>query len=260
MSYWQTLVLPKSACWRLTFVSYRPKRQVSTTFFISWQIKRRPNDISVGWNNNILFILQEKQGQYGMAVWHYDKLAGKCKNIVIQKIWQKTYDRPWLVLALNINLAIFVQNMQQKRPPCLCWFHFGLQFVLFPFSRARIVEVLKLLFYFHFVFCLPCFIWRLTLLNFNGDCVWPVGLEQVHVRGNTSNIIIINNNNNKSQQQQHQHQHHFESHPEQLWWWLWQCLTDGWNKSSCPQSWDQPKIKKNWNWNWDQPKIIYWCF
>ena len=65
-----------------------------------------------------------------------------------------------------------------------------------PFSLARIVEVLKLLFYFHFVFCIPCFIWRLTLLNFNGDCVWPVGLGQVHVSRDTSNIIIINNNNN----------------------------------------------------------------
>ena len=41
LSYRQTLVLPKSACWRLTFVSYRPKRQLSATFFISWQIKHR---------------------------------------------------------------------------------------------------------------------------------------------------------------------------------------------------------------------------
>ena len=32
LSYRQTLVLPKSACWRLTFVSYRPKRQISATF------------------------------------------------------------------------------------------------------------------------------------------------------------------------------------------------------------------------------------
>ena len=40
------------------------------------------------------------------------------------------------------------------------------------------------------------FIWRLALLNFNGDSVGPLGLGQVHVSRDTSNIIIINNNNN----------------------------------------------------------------
>ena len=40
------------------------------------------------------------------------------------------------------------------------------------------------------------FIWRLALLNFNDDSVGPLGLGQVHVSRDTSNIIIINNNNN----------------------------------------------------------------
>ena len=62
-------------------------------------------------------------------------------------------------------------------------------------SRVRIVEVLKFFFITLYSVC-TLFIWRLALLNSNGDCVWPVGLGQVHVSRDTSNIIIINNNNN----------------------------------------------------------------
>ena len=63
-------------------------------------------------------------------------------------------------------------------------------------SRVRIVEVLKFFILFCILSTLLHFIWRLTLLNSNGDCVWPLGLGQVHVSRDTSNIIIINNNNN----------------------------------------------------------------
>ena len=62
-------------------------------------------------------------------------------------------------------------------------------------SRVRNVEVLKFFFITLYSVC-TLFIWRLALLNSNGDCVWPVGLGQVHVSRDTSNIIIINNNNN----------------------------------------------------------------